>query len=86
MEVKESIEELMKKARLFHFSLDICLTNFIKKRGSEELKDAFEKVDQDPMKLPKEAAFILLAEIYNTMLLDQDLLEYYVRSNFYMKI
>ena len=72
------MEELLKKARLFHFSLEISLTNFIKKRGTEDLKDAFERVDQDPMKLPKEAVFTLLAEIYNTMLLDQDLLEYYV--------
>ncbi|KAE9556384.1 hypothetical protein FO519_000424 [Halicephalobus sp. NKZ332] len=77
MEVKGCIEELMKKSRLFHFSLEISLTNFIKKRGTEDLKEAFNNVDQDPLKLSKEAAFTLLAEIYDNMLLDQDLLEYH---------
>uniref|UniRef100_A0AC34QTE8 Uncharacterized protein n=1 Tax=Panagrolaimus sp. JU765 TaxID=591449 RepID=A0AC34QTE8_9BILA len=74
-EIKDALQHMLKFANLYRFGFPQSITNFIIQYGSDDLKQQLQDVEDDAMKLSASASLLLLAEVYDIMLHNGDLLD-----------
>lgn len=78
-EIKEAFTTILKLLNRYRFSFEASLENFIKKCVPSLIK-TLENCDGNVNKIPAEDSFELLAETYEIMCCDMELLERLVNS------
>lgn len=74
-EIKDALQHMLKFANMYRFTFSQSIANFITQYGSNDLKEQLKGVEDDVMKLNAAASLFLLAEVYDKMLHNGDLLD-----------